>query len=142
MEHHAQDNEQVYARSARTCGRMVLSNEGQHESRWSAILSISAKIDCVPQTLNEWVKRAEVDSGRRGGLPSAPIHHGVRIGRSAMRNSSPRSRYCNLMSGNFVGDFVGPGGAFPGRGDPNWYSMELKNQPWRTENGQQRDTGV
>ena len=48
--------------------RMVLSNEGQHESRWSAILSISAKIGCAPQTLNEWVKKAEVDSGRRGGI--------------------------------------------------------------------------
>ena len=44
--------------------RMVLSNENQHESRWSAILSISAKIGCAPQTLNEWVKKAEVDSGR------------------------------------------------------------------------------
>lgn len=50
--------------------RMVLSNEGQHESRWSAILSISAKIGCAPPTLNEWVKRAEVDSGRRGGIPT------------------------------------------------------------------------
>jgi len=48
--------------------RMVLSNENQHESRWSAILSISAKIGCAPQTLNEWVKKAEVDSGRRGGI--------------------------------------------------------------------------
>ncbi len=50
--------------------RMVLSNEDQHESRWSAILSISAKIGCAPQTLNEWVKKAEVDSGRRGGIPT------------------------------------------------------------------------
>jgi transposase-like protein len=48
--------------------RMVLDNPGQHESRWSAILSISAKIGCAPQTLNEWVKRTEVDSGQRGGI--------------------------------------------------------------------------
>jgi transposase len=48
--------------------RMVFDNQGQHESRWSAILSISAKIGCAPQTLNEWVKEAEVDSGRRGGI--------------------------------------------------------------------------
>ena len=45
--------------------RMVLNNEDQHESRWSAILSVSSKIGCAAQTLNEWVKRAEVDSGRR-----------------------------------------------------------------------------
>jgi transposase len=48
--------------------RMVLDNAGQHESRWSAILSISAKIGCAPQTLNEWVKKAEVDRGDRAGI--------------------------------------------------------------------------
>jgi transposase len=48
--------------------RMVFDNQGQHESRWSAILSISSKIGCAPQTLNGWVKKVEVDSGRRGGV--------------------------------------------------------------------------
>lgn len=48
--------------------RMVFDNQGQHESRWSAILSISSKIGCSPQTLNEWVKRSEVDSGQRSGI--------------------------------------------------------------------------
>ena len=47
---------------------LVLDNLGQHESRWSAILSISAKIGCAPQTLNEWVKKAEVDRGDRAGI--------------------------------------------------------------------------
>lgn len=50
--------------------RMVLDNPGQHESRWAAILSISSKIGCAPQTLNEWVKKAEVDSGKRAGIPT------------------------------------------------------------------------
>jgi transposase len=49
--------------------RLVLDNEGQHESRWAAILSISSKIGCAAQTLNEWVKRAEVDRGSRAGVP-------------------------------------------------------------------------
>ena len=48
--------------------RMVLDNAGHHESRWSAILSISSKIGCAPQTLNEWVKKAEVDRGDRAGF--------------------------------------------------------------------------
>ena len=48
--------------------RLVLDNQGQHESRWSAILSISSKIGCAPQTLNEWVKKAEVDRGDRPGI--------------------------------------------------------------------------
>lgn len=50
--------------------RLVLDSEGQHESRWQAVVSISAKIGCAPQTLNEWVKRSEVDSGQRPGVPS------------------------------------------------------------------------
>ena len=48
--------------------RMVLNGEGQHDSRWSAILSISAKIGCAPQTLNERGKKVEVDTGQRGGI--------------------------------------------------------------------------
>lgn len=48
--------------------RLVLDNQGQHESRWSAILSISSKIGCAPQTLNEWVKKAEVDRGDPTGI--------------------------------------------------------------------------
>ncbi len=50
--------------------RLVLDNEGHHEPRWQAVMSISAKISCAPQTLNDWVKRAEVDSGKRGGIPA------------------------------------------------------------------------
>lgn len=50
--------------------RMVLDGEGQHVSRWQAILSIAAKIGCAPQTLNDWVKKAEVDSDRRAGIPT------------------------------------------------------------------------
>ena len=32
--------------------------------------SIAAMIGCTTQTLNEWVKKAEVDSGVRGGVPA------------------------------------------------------------------------
>jgi transposase-like protein len=43
--------------------RLVLDNPGQHESRWAAIVSASTKIGCAANTLNEWVKMAEVDRG-------------------------------------------------------------------------------
>jgi len=47
---------------------MVLDNQSQHESRWAAIVSISSKIGCAPQTLNAWVKNVEVSTGQRGGI--------------------------------------------------------------------------
>ncbi|OWJ80904.1 MULTISPECIES: IS3 family transposase [Paracoccaceae] len=50
--------------------RLVFDNEGQHASRWQAVMSISAKIGCTPQTLNDWVKKAEIDSGKRAGVPT------------------------------------------------------------------------
>ncbi len=49
---------------------MVLDNAGQHGSRWQAVVSIAAKTGCSANTLHEWVKKAEVDSGQRAGIPS------------------------------------------------------------------------
>ena len=50
--------------------RLVFDHEKEHPSRWGAVSSVAAKIGCTAQTLNEWVKKAEVDRGVRAGLPS------------------------------------------------------------------------
>jgi len=50
--------------------RMVLEHEKDHLSRWAAVVSIAAKIGCSGQTLNEWVKKAKVESGARAGVLS------------------------------------------------------------------------
>ena len=49
---------------------MVLDHAGEHPSRWAAVTSIAAKIGCTPQTLHEWVKKAETGSGQRAGVPT------------------------------------------------------------------------
>ena len=47
--------------------RLVLDHEHEHPPVGLPSLSISAKIGCTGQTLNEWVKQAERDTGRRPG---------------------------------------------------------------------------
>lgn len=52
-----------FSPEVRECAvRMVLDNEGDHPSRWAAMVSIAEKIGCTAQTLNEWVKKTEVDA--------------------------------------------------------------------------------
>ena len=51
--------------------RMVQEHRGDYPSLWSAVESIAPKIGCVPQTLLEWVKRADVDAGVRPGVSTA-----------------------------------------------------------------------
>lgn len=53
--------------------RLVLDNDGQHPSGWQAVMSIAAKIGCTPQTLNDWVKKAEVNLGKRPGVSSEMV---------------------------------------------------------------------
>jgi transposase len=50
--------------------RMVLEYQGEHASQWAAIGSIAAKIGCTTETLRGWVRQAERDQGRRGGVTS------------------------------------------------------------------------
>ena len=50
--------------------RMVTEHEAEYSSRWAAVSSIAAKIGCSARTLHEWVRKAEVNSGKRAGLPS------------------------------------------------------------------------
>lgn len=48
--------------------RLVQEARKEHPSQWAAIESIAPKIGCAAQTLHDWVKRHEVDTGRRDGI--------------------------------------------------------------------------
>jgi transposase len=51
--------------------RLVLETQGHHESEWAAIVSVAGKIGCTPESLRKWLRRTQVDSGKRAGATSA-----------------------------------------------------------------------
>jgi transposase len=51
--------------------RMVFEHRAEYESQWAAVVSIAAKIGATPQTLLNWVRQHERDSGLREGPTTA-----------------------------------------------------------------------
>ncbi len=47
---------------------MVFEHEGEYPSQWQVVVSLASKFGCTAESLRRWVRRAEVDAGRRGGL--------------------------------------------------------------------------
>ena len=50
--------------------RMVLEHEHEGGSQWEAICSVADKLGPTAETVRKWVRRVEVDEGRRPGLTS------------------------------------------------------------------------
>lgn len=51
--------------------RMVREHQPDHSSEWATIQSVAAKLGCTPQTLHNWVRKAQVDANEREGLSSS-----------------------------------------------------------------------
>ena len=51
--------------------RMVAESRGAYESQWASIESIAGKIGCSAQTLCNWVRQYERDTGQRAGQTTA-----------------------------------------------------------------------
>jgi transposase len=49
---------------------MVFEAEDHSGSQWEAIVSVSNKLGMTSETLRRWVRRVEVDEGRRSGVTS------------------------------------------------------------------------
>ncbi|MHB8949235.1 MAG: IS3 family transposase [Rhodoferax sp.] len=87
--------------------RLVQEHRGEYPSLWAAIESIAPKIGCVPQTLNEWVKRAEVDAGTREGITTAQAQRVKELERE-VKELRRANEILKLASALFA-----PGGARP-----------------------------
>ena len=48
--------------------RLVREALRSHDSEWSALQSIAAKIGCTGETLRGWLRQAERDAGQRAGM--------------------------------------------------------------------------
>ena len=50
--------------------RMVFEHRKEYASEWAAIRSLSEKLGTSPETLRLWLRRAEVNGGKRPGITS------------------------------------------------------------------------
>ncbi|KAA3634548.1 MAG: IS3 family transposase [Proteobacteria bacterium] len=87
--------------------RLVQEHRAEYPSLWAAVESIAPKIGCVPQTLLDWVKRAEIDTGARPGTTTADAERIKELEREVkeLRRANDILRTASA--------FFGPGGARP-----------------------------
>ena len=81
--------------------RMVQEHRGEYPSLWAAVESIAPKIGCVPQTLLEWLKRQEVDSGVRDGVTTAEAQRVKELERE-VKELRPANEILKLASAFFA----------------------------------------
>ena len=62
---HEREIKQVSPEVRERAVRLVQEHLGEYPSLWAGIESIAPKAGCVPQTLSDWVKRHEFDTGQR-----------------------------------------------------------------------------
>ena len=87
--------------------RMVREHRGDHSSQWAAIASIAAKIGCTGETLRNWVRQEERDTGARAGATTSETE---RI--KALERENRELRQANEILAQGVGLFC-DGGARP-----------------------------
>jgi len=51
--------------------RLVYEQQKETESQWAAICSVASKIGCSAETLRHWIRKEEINTGKREGLTTA-----------------------------------------------------------------------
>ncbi len=51
--------------------RLLFEHQGEYNSEWAALKSIASKVGCTAETLRKWVRRSEIDQGKRAGVTSS-----------------------------------------------------------------------
>jgi hypothetical protein len=82
---------------------MVQEHRGEYSSLWAAIESNPPKIGCVPQRLNEWVKRVEIDTGARAGFTTTDLQ---RLKELERENTELKKMLAESLLKNRVLEFV------------------------------------
>lgn len=73
--------------------RMVFDHQAEYPSQWAAIKSIAEKVGCTVESLRGWVRQAERDAGRRGGLSSDERSRLTALERENLSCAGP-TRFC------------------------------------------------
>ena len=61
--------------------RMLFEHQHEYPSQWKAIESISEKLNVNHETLRQWVRRAEINGGKRPGPTSEQLEELKRLRR-------------------------------------------------------------
>ena len=76
-----------------------------------AVESIAPKIGCASQTLLDWVKRAEVDAGKRPGTTTAEAQRIKELERELLRKDKALAETAALLVLSKKLSAIFPGGA-------------------------------
>src|SRR3954467_8201900 len=88
--------------------RLVREHRNEHPSEGAGIQSIAGKLGMTPETLRLWVRRDEVDHGRRPGVTSAERERIPQLEREA-RVLRRANQLLNAVSASFAGSWTRAG---------------------------------
>ena len=88
--------------------RLVVEASAEHRSEHAAIASVAGKLGFAPETVRKWVRRAEVDDGRRPGVTSEESAELKRL-RAEVRELRRANEILKAASAFFAAELDRPG---------------------------------